>query len=101
MDEKTIEFLARIDRAIEVAKLSRDRLPDGAAEWLFENYGLLIKNLTDIKQQASEGRKMRVSLGQLEPGTGLGMGMWLGEWCENDEVLGACSAVENYFRYEF
>jgi hypothetical protein len=101
VDENLAEFLRRFDVAIKTAEEARTLVRPGRDSWQLEYYDLLITNLKGYRQSVVEGRLGRVSRGEVQPGTGFGMGMWLGEWCENDEVLGACSAVENYFRYEF
>lgn len=101
LDEKAVEFLARIDHAVAVSKLKRDSLTEDDSAWKIEYYDRLITNLTDIRRRVFEGLESRVSRGQHKPGTGMGMGMWLGEWCEDREVIYACRAVEDYFRYEY
>ncbi|QJP13728.1 hypothetical protein G3545_08690 [Starkeya sp. ORNL1] len=101
MDDNLVEFLRRFDVAIKMAEEARAQVRPDRDSWQLEYYQLLITNLRGYRQSVVEGRLGRVSRGEVQPGTGFGMGMWLGEWCENDDVLGACSEVENYFRYEF
>lgn len=101
LDGRAKELVARIDRAITLATSKRDYLPEDTAVWIYENYTTLIGDLAEGRRRVIEGQEPHVSRGEHNAGTAMGTGTWLGEWCEDDDVLRACAAVENYIRYEY
>lgn len=98
-DALTQEFLRRLDVALSLAESKMNEAKaTGGEGWMLDEFGTLCRNLKAIRSNAAEGRLPRQSRGETPPGTGLGIGRAMGEWCEDDELLDAAKAVEDFFR---
>lgn len=94
------EFLHRIDIALSLAESKMNKAKaTGGEGWLLDEFSTFCRNLKVIRNNAAEGRLPRQSRGETQPGTGLGIGRAMGEWCEDDELLDAAKAVEDFFRW--
>ena len=86
-------------RLIEIAISITEKLEEDAIDtWLTESVRTTIDTLKAFREMAASGKLPRPSRGDVPQGTGLGLTRGVGEWTENDELLDAVFAVEEYYK---
>lgn len=99
VDASLQEFIRRVDALISMAKGKRQQAIDmGEQAWIASSYDTFIRNLNALRDTANQDKLPRPSRGETRPGAGLGLSRAVGEWSEDDELLGAVRDVEDYFR---
>lgn len=95
VDNATKEFLRLLDVAIEIAE---KMMANSANSSIVEPAGAAVETLRSFRDIAISGKLPRPSRGEVPKGTGLGLTRGIGEWTENDDLLDAVYAAENYYK---
>ena len=86
-------------RLIEIAISITEKLEEDAIDtWLTESVRTTMDTLKAFRDMAAPGKLPRPSRGDVPQGTGLGLTRGVGEWTEDDELLDAVYAVEEYYK---
>jgi hypothetical protein len=65
-----------------------------STKWQIKLHDGFIENFTDLCSAAAADKLPRPSRGGTRPGAGLGLSRWVGEWCEDDELLDKGEALK-------
>lgn len=95
VDSASKEFVRLLDVAIAIAEEMKANAADALT---VESADTTVENLKGFRDMAISGRIPRPSKGEVPQGTGLGLTRGVGEWTEDDDLLDAVYAAENYYK---
>jgi len=94
----TQEFLSMVDEAISRTEILREKLvKDNSSSGVIAASQKTLDSLQRVRGHIEDDKLPRVSKGEIPEGTGLGLSRAIGEWTEDEELLGAARKVEKCF----
>ena len=99
MDTVTEKFLQLIDKTVvEAERVKAEIVATGRFPGKLVAANLTLSNLASLKTLVLTDKLPRPSKGQVSKRASLNLSREVGEWTEDDQLLDASYAVEDYYR---